>query len=126
MMPISRTVCILDDGARVIRELSDLLDSQEYCVFLEEDADRFITMIADIDPDLIIIPDATSVAEEYLIPMLRLLTDNIIVVTVNRDGDFAAEALLRGADLCVSRAMPERELLARLHAFERRLLAPTA
>ncbi|MCH8869581.1 MAG: hypothetical protein IIC85_07710 [Chloroflexi bacterium] len=126
MMPISRTVCILDDGARVIRELSDLLDSQEYCVFLEEDADRFITMIADIDPDLIVIPDATSVAEEYLIPMLRLLTDNIIVVTVNRDGDFAAEALLRGADLCVSRAMPERELLARLHAFERRLLAPTA
>ena len=125
-MPISRTVCILDDGARVIHELSDLLDSQEYCVFLEEDADRFITMIADIDPDLIIIPDSTSVAEEYLIPMLRLLTDNIIVVTVNRDGDFAAEALLRGADLCVSRAMPERELLARLHAFERRLLAPTA
>ena len=125
-MPSTRIVCILDDGGRTIHQLAELLDRHDYCIFQEEDVDNFINMVADIDPDLIVVPDAPALVEENLLSMLRLLTDNIIAVAVNGDGQSVADALLEGADLCVTRDMPERELLARLHAIERRCLPLTA
>lgn len=125
-MSLNRTVCILEDDNRFVVELAELLDRQDYSIFQEDDVDCFITMIADIDPDLTVITDTVLSTDEPLLPMLRLLTDNIIVVAGYDDGKSAADALMQGADLCVSQAMSEGELWARLHAFERRLLASTA
>lgn len=122
----NQTVCILDDGDSSMQDIAKLLDNHDYSIFHEEDVDRFITMIADIDPELIIIPDATRSEEEDFIPMLRLFTDNIITVAGCGDTVSAASALLEGADLCLSQAMQDGELLARLRAFERRLLGTPA
>jgi len=126
MTMLRRTVCVLDDGDRSIRYTAEILAGHDYSIFHEEDVDRFITMIVDVDPEMIIIPEATPLADENFIPMLRLFTDNIITVAGCRDSMSVASALLQGADLCVSLAMQEGELLARLHAFERRLLASHA
>ena len=126
MMPPTRIVCILDDGGRTIHQLAELLDRNDSCIFQEQDVDRFINMVAEIDPDLIVVPDASPLVEENLLSMLRLLTDNIIAVAIYGGGESVAGALLEDADLCVPRDMPERELLARLHAIERRCLPLTA
>ncbi|MDA0770301.1 MAG: hypothetical protein O2821_08775 [Chloroflexi bacterium] len=125
MMSFNRTVCILDDGGLFSFELAELLDRHDYSIFQEDDVDQFFTTIADVDPDVIILPSVMPIENQNLLPMLRLLTDNIIAVTVCGEGEFAPDALLQGADICVSQAMPEEELLARLHAVERRLLAST-
>ena len=122
----SRTACVLNDGDRFVHEIAELLDGLDYCIFQEHNFDRFITMIAEIDPDLMLIPEATLSADDNLLPMLRLLTDNVIAVAGYGDGALTASALLRGADLCVTPDMPDGELLARLYACERRLLAFTA
>lgn len=126
MRPAGRIVCVLNDGGSFIDDLIELLDQADYCVFQEQDVDCFITMIAEIDPEVIVVPEATSSEEEDFLPMLRLLTDNIIAVVERGDGIFPASALLDGADLCLTQTMPEGEILARLRAFERRLLAATA
>ena len=121
---LSRFVCVLDDGDLLAQEITELLDRHGYCIFQEYNFDRFMTMVADIDPDVIVITEATSSADGNIIPMLRLFTDNVIAVVGH--GESAPSALLQGADLCISEDMPEGELLARLHACERRLLASTA
>ena len=126
MMSINRTVCVLDDGGLFSFELAELLDRHDYSVFQEDEIDRFITVVADIDPEVMVLPDASPMADESLLPTLRLLTDNIIAVALHGEGDFASDALLQGADLCVSQAMSEAEIMARLPAVERRLFASVA
>ncbi|MCH8136481.1 MAG: hypothetical protein IIB77_10925 [Proteobacteria bacterium] len=84
------------------------------------------TLIADIDPEMIFIPEATPAADKNFIPMLRLFTDNIIAVAGCIEDVPAASALMQGADLYISQTMQDAEVMARLRAFERRLLAPYA
>ena len=89
-----RTVCVLDDGGRSVQYTVELLSSHDYSIFREKDVDRFITMIVDVDPEMIIIPESALLADENFIPMLRLFTDNVITVAGCRDGISAASALL--------------------------------
>ena len=120
------TVCVLDDGGISIQRLVELLDRHNYCVLQDTDVDQFITLIADIDPEMIFIPEATPAADKNFIPMLRLFTDNIIAVAGCNEDVPAASALMQGADLYISQTMRDAEVMARLRAFERRLLAPYA
>ncbi len=57
--------------------------------------------------------------------MLSPFTDNIIAVAGCNDGVLATSALTQGADLYISDAMRDVEVMARLRAFEGRLSAPS-
>jgi|GEM_PF-1985319 DNA-binding response OmpR family regulator len=120
------TVCVLDDGGNSIRFMVELLDGQSYCVLQDTDVDEFMTTVADVDPELIVIPETAPATDVNFIPMLRLFTDNIIAVAGCNDSVSAASTLMQGADLFVPQAMRDAEVMAMLRVFERRLLAPSA
>jgi len=113
-------------GGDSIQFMVELLDRQNYCVLQDTDVDQFMTTIADVDPELIVIPETAPATDVNFIPMLRLFTDNIIAVTGCNDGVSAASTLMQGADLFVPQAMRDAEVMARLGVFEKRLLAPSA
>ena len=66
----SGTVCVLDDGSNSIRFMVELLDGQSYCVLQNTDVDEFMTTGADVDPELIVIPETAPATDVNFIPLL--------------------------------------------------------
>ena len=101
--------------------LAELFMSQGYDVAQEADGAGIVYRVIEFDPDVAIVAEeAVGLEEPDTITMLRRLMDGIIVVVGDAEEGEVVAALLKGADIYISKPVNFRELLARVRAFRRR------
>ncbi len=118
-----KTVLVIDsDEDR--RSLVTALQGAGFRVLEEVESGNGLRKAVDEDPGAIIIDeDMPPIDGIELLPVLRSFTDSLIVVKGSGGGQVAAQALLQGADLYLPRWASVKEVLARVHALLRRLVA---
>ena len=70
----------------------------------------------DIDPDLIIVARQRLVEDDIYLPLLRRITNALVVVAGPDDEAIMSETLFRGADDYVPHSASENVMLARIRA----------
>lgn len=101
--------------------LAETFAGQGYEVVQETDSSVVISKVIEVNPDILILAEASIDHERSgAIQLLRRLTDGIMVIIGDSEGENAVAALLEGADIFITKPVNYRDLLARVQAFLRR------
>lgn len=118
-----KTVLVID-RQEDRQSLVSALEGEGFRVMVEVESDSGLRRAVEEIPGAIIIDeDMPPIDGVELLPVLRSFTDSLIVVKGSGQGLAATQALLQGADLYLPRSVSIKEVLVRIHALLRRLVA---
>ena len=120
-----RRILVVDDETQITRVLRTTLSAQSYDVRVANDGEMAIEIMKDWTPDLVItdlaMPNLDGVG---LCRRIRQVSEvPIIVLSVREQDRVKVEALDAGADDYVTKPFSMNELLARVRAHLRRIVA---
>ena len=112
---------ILENNSDLSGELARLFDDAGFEVREEGHSGHGVIRVLEREPAVILMAEEMpSMDGVEVLPLIRRLTSAPIIV-MSQGGDVpVANALLQGADMCMSRPLNFRELLTRVRALVRR------
>lgn len=121
MIALSSYVLIVDTDDDLRCVLVDLFDGQGFEVKQECESSPAVAHVMNKDPAVILmVEDMLPVEDVELLPLLRRLSDSIIVVMGDGREISVVASLLQGADVYIRKPVNYRELLTRVRALLRR------
>ncbi len=121
-MPINNLILLVEDDRRLAQLVKEFLESNELQIFIEENGNRVLRQVQNINPSLIIL-DLTLPGKDGLSLCKELRPDYTgpILMLTARDSDVdQVLGLEYGADDYVIKPVDPRVLLARIRALLRR------
>ena len=115
-------ILIVDDDQDVLKLLNDTLETEGFDTVVVADGDSALTLLQDIDPDLVILDTTMPGFDGYQTLDLIREQSNVPVIMLSASYEAASlqKALSLGADDYVKKPFSTRSLMARIQAKLRR------
>jgi two-component system KDP operon response regulator KdpE len=115
-------ILVVDDEVQILRALKANLEAREYAVTTASDGEEALRLIADVNPDLLILDlGLPKTSGLDVLRSLRTWSDIPVIIVSARNGDpDKIAALDEGADDYLTKPFSIGELMARVRAALRR------
>jgi len=117
-----QSILVVEDDRETLRMLNCILDPEGYDLTTAPDSGSAVALLEEHGPDLIILDVMTPKLDGFQVLTLirQRSTAPVIMLTPRREVTTLCNALVLGADDCVTKPFRRGELLARIRAKLRR------